>query len=107
MLRLDRKLLRSVDLGDLDPASMDLVLQVLYDTLELRVGMRLASSMNDQELDEFEVFIDNDDEAGALKWLEDNFPDYKQVVNDELDALKSEIADDADFIIDILMPREA
>ena len=63
----------------------------IYQTLEMRVGMKLAEQMTNQQLDEFEAFIERNDEAGALKWLETNFPNYKQVVADELELLKQEI----------------
>jgi hypothetical protein len=61
--------------------------------------MKLAEQMTNEQLDEFEGFIDRNDEAGALKWLETNFPDYKQVVSSELDNLKSEIKASAPQIV--------
>lgn len=71
----------------------------IYETLEMRVGMKLAEQMTDAQLDEFEGFIDRNDEAGALKWLETNFPNYKQVVADELEKLKTEIKASAPQIV--------
>jgi hypothetical protein len=65
--------------------------------------MKLAEQMTDAQLDEFEGFIDRNDEAGALKWLETNFPDYKQVVADELEKLKSEIKQQAPQIMQATM----
>lgn len=67
------------------------LLQTIYERLEMNVGMRLAEKMTDQQLDEFEGFIDRNDEAGALRWLETNFPNYKQVVAEELEKLKTEV----------------
>ncbi len=75
------------------------MLNHIYETLEMRVGMKLAEQMTDAQLDEFEAFIDQKDEAGALKWLETNFPNYKQVVAEELEKLKNEIKKDADAIL--------
>jgi hypothetical protein len=51
------------------------------------------------QLDEIESYIDKNDEPGALKWLETNFPNYKQVVADELEKLKGEIKASADQIV--------
>ena len=51
-------------------------------------------------VDEFEQFIDSNDEAGALKWLESNFPNYKDVVAEELEKLKNEIKKDASTILE-------
>lgn len=103
MFQLDDNLLRELGLGDLPPAEKNKMLAHIYETLELRVGMKLAEQMSDAQLDEFEGFIDRNDEAGALKWLETNFPDYKQVVADELEKLKSEIKAQAPQIMQATM----
>ena len=103
MFQLDDNLLRELGLGDLPAAEKNKMLAHIYETLELRVGMKLAEQMTDAQLDEFEGFIDRNDEAGALKWLETNFPHYKQVVADELEGLKSEIKQQAPAIIQATM----
>ncbi len=103
MFQLDDNLLRELGLGDLPGAEKNKMLAHIYETLELRVGMRLAEQMTDAQLDEFEGFIDRNDEPGALKWLETNFPDYKQVVADELDKLKGEIKQQAPQIMEATM----
>jgi hypothetical protein len=103
MFQLDDNLLRELGLGDLPAAEKNKMLAHIYETLELRVGMKLAEQMSDAQLDEFEGFIDRNDEAGALKWLETNFPDYKQVVADELDKLKGEIKQQAPAIMQATM----
>ena len=100
MFQLDDNLLRELGLGDLPAEEKNKMLAHIYETLELRVGMKLAEQMSDAQLDEFEGFIDRNDEPGALKWLETNFPDYKQVVADELEKLKSEIKQQAPQIME-------
>ena len=100
MFRLDDNLLQELGLGTLPAEEKNKMLAHIYETLELRVGMKLAEQMTDAQLDEFEAFIDKNDEAGALKWLETNFPDYKQVVADELEKLKSEIKAQAPAILE-------
>lgn len=99
MFRLDDNLLQELGLGSLPVSEKNKMLAHIYETLELRVGMRLAEQMSDAQLDEFESFIDRNDEAGALKWLETNFPNYKEVVSDELEKLKAEIKAQAPQII--------
>src|SRR5665213_2348935 len=105
MFQLDDNLLRELGLGDLPPAEKNKMLAHIYETLELRVGMKLAEQMTDAQLDEFEGFIDRNDEAGALKWLETNFPNYKQVVADELQNLKYEIKQQAPAIMPATMEQ--
>jgi hypothetical protein len=107
MIRIDDSLLEELGLIALPKADRDQLLKQIYETLEMKVGMRLAERMSDQQLDEFERFIDTNDEAGALKWLETNFPDYKQVVADELDKLKVEIKRDSPKIMEAMQANPA
>jgi predicted RNA-binding Zn ribbon-like protein len=99
MFKLDNQLLIELGLGGLPAEEKNRMLAHIYETLEMRVGMKLAEQMTDPQLDEFEGFIDRNDEAGALKWLETNFPNYKQVVADELEKLKGEIKASAPQIL--------
>ncbi len=99
MFKLDDNLLKELGLGTLPAEEKNRMLAHIYETLEMRVGMKLAEQMTNEQLDEFEGFIDRNDETGALKWLETNFPDYKQVVADELDKLKTEIKATAPQIV--------
>ncbi len=91
MFKLDNTLLEELGLGSLPAEEKNRMLSHIYETLEMRVGMKLAEQMSNEQLDEFESFIDKNDEAGALKWLETNFPNYKQVVAEELEKLKTEV----------------
>lgn len=99
MFKLDNNLLEELGLGSLAAEDKNKMLAHIYETLEMRVGMKLAEQMTNEQLDEFEGFIDRNDEAGALKWLETNFPNYKQVVADELETLKNEIKANAPAIV--------
>lgn len=91
MFKLDNALLEELGLGSLPADEKNRMLAHIYETLEMRVGMKLAEQMSSEQLDEFEGFIDRNDEPGALKWLETNFPNYKDVVADQLEKLKVEV----------------
>ncbi len=99
MFKLDNKFLTEIGLGALPAAEKNKMLAHIYETLEMRVGMKLAEKMSNEQLDEFEAFIKNNNEAGALQWLESNFPNYKQVVAEELEKLKAEISKTAPQIL--------
>lgn len=97
--KLNDEFLHEVGLGELPVVEKNRMLAHIYETLETRVGMTLAERMTNAQLDEFEGFIVEEDEDGALRWLEQHFPDYKQVVADQLEMLKAEIKDVADQIV--------
>lgn len=99
MFKLDDALLDELGLATLPQTEKNAMKAHIYETLEMRVGVKLAEQMSNEQLDEFEAFIDQNNEAGALQWLESNFPNYKQVVADQLEQLKGEIKANAAQII--------
>lgn len=99
MFQIDDKFLETLGLGTLPQDEKDKMKAHIYETLEMRVGMTLASNMTEAQLDEFEDLMNKNDEDGALKWLEGNFPNYREVVAAELEKLKSEIAATAPEIV--------
>lgn len=99
MIKLDDDLLQQLGLAALPPEEKKKLLAHIYETLEMRVGMKLAEQMSNEQLAEFEQFIDSNNESGALQWLETNFPNYKDVVAAEFEKLKAEIAQVAPQIL--------
>ncbi len=63
MFKLDNTLLEELGLAALPPEEKNRMLSHIYETLEMRVGMKLAEQMTNEQLDEFEAFIDKNDEA--------------------------------------------
>ncbi len=97
---LDFSTLDELGLGSLSTEEKRKMLTHILETLEMRVGTTLANRMTEEQLDEFERLMptetDNQEaiqqkEQSALKWLEGNFPTYKDVVADELKKLMAEI----------------
>ena len=84
-------MLDELGLGSLPESEKGALLTHIYETLEMRVGMRLADQMTNEQLDEFEKYFEAKDDAGAFHWLETNFPNYKEIVQDEFNKLKEEV----------------
>lgn len=99
MLKIDNNLLVDLGLSNLPTAEKDSLLKHIYETLEMRVGMRLADQMTNEQLDEFERYFEAKDDAGAFTWLETNFPNYKDIVQEEFDKLKAEIQSSSQQIL--------
>ena len=99
MFQLDDDFLQSIGLGDMPDDQKKPFLEHLLEELEMRVGTRLSEGMTDDQLAEFEKLIEARDELGALDWLQTRRPDYKDVVAEELDKLKKEVAASRDRIL--------
>src|SRR5580704_15295376 len=99
MIQINDALLQEIGLGGLPQEERRGLLNHIYETLELRVGMRLADQMTNEQLDEFEKYFEAKDDKGAFNWLETNFPNYKEIVQQEFDKLKAEVTQSAPQII--------
>jgi len=137
MFQLDDNFLEEVGLGSLPDDQKKALLQHVYDELELRVGTKLSEGLSETQMQQFEAFVDrNEDkvrawfteylpdfdaqpdyqqirtaapadateislmsEYGSLKWLELNRPDYRQIVAEELDALRQEMVKNRDTLL--------
>jgi hypothetical protein len=75
MFQLDDKFLQDIGLGDLPDEQKTAFLQHIYEELELRVGTKLSEGLNEQQLSEFEAFVDRDEDK-VRAWFEKNLPDY-------------------------------
>jgi uncharacterized protein DUF5663 len=90
MFQLDENFLASLGLGAMPKDEKEAFLSYIYEELELRVGMELSKDLSDEQLEQFEKLAGSDEDA-ALQWLEKHCPNYKKVVQAELDKLKEEI----------------
>lgn len=76
MFQLDDQFLQDVGLGNLPDEQKQAFLQHTYETLEERVGTRLADSLSDEQLEEFEAFASQNEEK-TYGWLNANVPNYQ------------------------------
>jgi hypothetical protein len=80
MFQLDDKFLQDVGLGELPADQKQAFLDHFREQLELRVGTRLSDGLSDAQLEEFESFIDRNEEK-VNGWITANVPDYQ---NDQI-----------------------
>lgn len=88
MIDLMRVINEDCGLGDLpEPHRRDLARRIV-EQLELNVGLRLARSMSEEQLDEFEDLIDAGDDEAACRWLATNCPNHRNIVFEELERCR-------------------
>lgn len=76
MFQLDDNFLEELGLGELPAEQRKAFLEHVYSQLELRVGTRLSEGLSDEQLSEFESFVDRDKEK-VQAWVEVHAPDYQ------------------------------
>ena len=76
------------------------LLDHLNTTLQERVGIEIASSLDDTQLEALADLQESGDEQAVQQWLTANVPELNDIVKDEIDILLGEIAENADGIND-------
>lgn len=77
MFQLDDKFLEDVGLGGLPDDQKRMFLDYFREQLELRVGTQLSDGLSDAQLEEFESFIDRDEEK-VNAWIAQHAPNYNE-----------------------------
>ena len=77
MFQLDDNFLQEVGLGSLPDDQKKAFLEHFREQLEMIVGTKLSEGLSDQQLDEFESFIDRKSDRVSA-WLATNAPNYEQ-----------------------------
>jgi hypothetical protein len=78
MFQLDDKFLQDIGLQDLPEDQKQAFLQHIYSELELRVGTKLSEGMNEEQLAQFEAFVDQDEQK-VTSWFERYLPNYREL----------------------------
>jgi hypothetical protein len=65
-------------------------------TLQERVGTAITELLDDDQAAKLVELSEKDDQAALTAWLEQNVPEYKEVIQDEYDILMGEVAENAD-----------
>jgi hypothetical protein len=93
MFQLDDQFLKDLGLDKLPEDQREAFLAHIYSELELRVGVKLSDGLSDDQLGEFESFVDRDDDK-VRSWVSVNAPNYMS--DESYNVLKSSAPAEAD-----------
>jgi hypothetical protein len=88
MFQLDDNFLKDLGLDSLPDEQKRAFLQHIYEELELRVGTKLSEGLSEQQMQEFESFVDQKEDK-VTAWFEANLPDFDQ--REDFQQLKSRV----------------
>lgn len=83
---------------DLTGQDKEALLVHLNETLQERVGAEITESLDDNQLQTLLDLQENSTEDELGTWLEQNVPDFKLLVQDEIDIILGELAESSDSI---------
>lgn len=97
---LDDTTLKELGLDKFSEEDKDAMLKRISQSLELRVGMRMARLLKEEQLKEFEELTKSGKDAEAAEWLKQYVPNYQEIATEELDKLKAEVKETSRKILE-------
>ena len=70
----------------------------LNSTLHERVGAEVVASLDDQKLKDLTTVQESGDELKVTEWINENVPELKEIIEDEVAILLGEIAEHAESL---------
>lgn len=87
-MEFDEKFLQEMGLSAMPEDQKQKFLDYVQEELEVRIGERISKGLTEAQLNEFDAISDP---LEAAKWLEENRPDYREIVTRTIEEIKEEI----------------
>ena len=87
-MEFDDKFLQEMGLSAMPEDQKQKFLDYIQEELEVCIGERISKGLTQAQLNEFDRITD---QSEATKWLEQNRPDYREIVNRTITEMKDEI----------------
>jgi hypothetical protein len=116
MFDINSAYLLDLRLGDMTPGDRDRLIAQIKATLQQRIADFIESQLDEQSRVEYEQAVNQNDDAALEQWVMKRYPDFEDLVHDELAQIKGEIkneggisnpADPMDFVAEEQAPQTA
>ena len=88
MALINNNFMADVGLDAMPPEEKAAFMSQAQEELEVRVGRRISEGMSEAQLQEFDSLTDPE---AVTAWLEQNAPNFRQVVRETFEAFRAEI----------------
>jgi len=95
-MEFNEEFLREVGLAAMPEDERKAFLDYAQEELEVRIGEEIAKGVAPEKMSEFDAAASDEE---ALRWLEENRPDYKDVVKKTAEELREEISRNREKIL--------
>lgn len=98
MMRVDEQFMEEVGLGAMPADEKKAFMQHAEEELQVRVGQGIGAGLPDEKMREFDEVTDLN---AARNWLEQNVPDYREIVRRVYENFKQEILAERNSILGV------
>lgn len=95
-MEFDEQFLQEMGLQAMPEDQKQPFLEYVQEELEIRIGQQIAKGLPPEKVQEFAQLSDPDQ---ILQWFETNRPDFREIVNRTVEAMKDEIRANRDRLI--------
>ena len=88
-MQFDENFLKEMGLSAMPEGKKQDFLDYIQEELEVRIGQRIAKGLTEAQLQEFDSLTDPRE---ITDWLENNRPDYRDIVNRCIEEMKQSIS---------------
>ncbi len=88
-MQFDENFLKEMGLSAMPEDKKQDFLNYIQEELEVRIGQRIAKGLTEAQLQEFDSLTDHRE---ITDWLENNRPDYRDIVNRCIEEMKQSIS---------------
>jgi len=97
MIRVDENFMTEIGLAEMPAAEKQAFMDHAEEELEVRVGQAVSAGLSDAKIDEFSRI--SDDQTATLSWLEQNVPNFREIVMQVFEAFKQELRTERQTIL--------
>lgn len=87
-MQFDEQFLQEMGLSAMPEEQKREFLDYIQEELEVRIGERISKGLTEAQLAEFDALTD---QAEIGRWLQENRPDYREIVTRTIAEMKEEI----------------
>ena len=94
MDNLDEQYLRDLGIADMPEEARRPLVEKLEQQIQDRISLRMAEDLSDEQLEELANITESagDDQGKVVEWLEQNAPNYKEIIEETLKEVKEEMS---------------
>jgi hypothetical protein len=106
-MQFDDQFFQAIGLGSASDEDRADMINKLAELVQGRVALKLTDVLTEEQLDHFDKLLDSDDDEAALAYVQQVYPQYNQLLQSEVEAVKQEFAGDVQQVMDELKPPPA
>lgn len=106
-MQFDDQFFQDIGLSSASDEDRAEMVDKLAELVQGRVALKLSELLTDEQLDHFDTLLDSNDDDAALAYVQEVYPQYNQLLQDEVNAVKQEFAGDVKQVMTELDPPKA